>query len=33
MRTLWYQIEPIQAYYELGDYDTVMAMADQIFNT
>lgn len=31
-RTLWYQIEPIQAYYELGNYDRVMAITDGILN-
>lgn len=29
-RMLWYQIEPILAYYKNGDYDTVIQMADQI---
>lgn len=31
-RTLWYQIEPIQAYYELGNYDRVFAITDKILN-
>jgi tetratricopeptide (TPR) repeat protein len=31
-RTLWYQIEPIQAYYELGNYDRVFALTDAILN-
>ncbi len=31
-RTLWYQIEPIQAYYELGKYDRVFAITDAILN-
>jgi len=29
-RTLWYQIEPIEAYYELGDYDRVFELTDEI---
>ncbi|MCL4366828.1 C39 family peptidase [Patescibacteria group bacterium] len=29
-RTLWYQIEPIQAYYQLGDYQQVFVLTDQI---
>lgn len=32
-RTLWYQIEPIQAYYELGNYDQVFKITDGILNT
>lgn len=32
-RTLWYQIEPIQAYYRLGNYDRVFAITDKILNT
>lgn len=32
MRTLWYQIEPIRAYYELGNYDRVLAITDGILN-
>ena len=31
-RTLWYQIEPIQAYFELGDYDKVFTLTGQILN-
>lgn len=31
-RTLWYQIEPIQAYYELGKYDRVFEITDRILN-
>jgi hypothetical protein len=31
-RTLWYQIEPILAYYQLGDYDRVFEISDQILN-
>lgn len=31
-RTLWYQIEPILSYYELGDYDRVFEITDQILN-
>jgi hypothetical protein len=31
-RTLWYQIEPIQAYFELGDYQRVFSLTDKIFN-
>ncbi len=31
-RTLWYQIEPIQAYYELGQFDKVFQITDQILN-
>jgi len=29
-RTLWYQIEPIKAYYELGDYDRVFQITDHV---
>ncbi|MCH7730207.1 C39 family peptidase [Patescibacteria group bacterium] len=29
-RMLWYQIEPIQAYFELGDYDRVFAISGNI---
>lgn len=29
-RTLWYQIEPIEAYYELGQYDRVFAITDKV---
>lgn len=32
-RTLWYQIEPILAYYELGDFDRVFQITDQILNS
>lgn len=31
-RTLWYQTEPIQAYFDLGQYDQVLAISDQILN-
>ncbi len=31
-RTLWYQIEPIQAYYEEGNYDKVFEITDKIIN-
>ena len=31
-RTLWYQIEPILSYYELGEYDRVFQLTDQILN-
>ncbi len=31
-RTLWYQIEPIQAYFELGNYQRVFNLTDKIFN-
>jgi hypothetical protein len=31
-RTLWYQIEPIEAYYALGDYQKVFTLTDTIFN-
>jgi tetratricopeptide (TPR) repeat protein len=31
-RTLWYQIEPIEAYYHLKDYDRVFAITDRILN-
>lgn len=31
-RTLWYQIEPIQSYYEVGNYDNVFAITDSILN-
>jgi tetratricopeptide (TPR) repeat protein len=31
-RTLWYQIEPIQAYYELGNYQRVFDITNSIFN-
>lgn len=32
MRALWYQIEPIQAYVALKEYDRVFAMTDKILN-
>lgn len=28
---LWYQMEPIESYYELGDYDEVFSLAQKIF--
>ncbi|KKR30776.1 hypothetical protein A2715_02075 [Candidatus Woesebacteria bacterium RIFCSPHIGHO2_01_FULL_39_32] len=31
-RMLWYQIEPIQAYKELGNYDRVFQITDKILN-
>jgi len=31
-RTLWYQIEPIQAYFELRNYDKVFQLTDKILN-
>lgn len=31
-RTLWYQIEPIQAYYESGNYKKAMSMIESIIN-
>ncbi len=31
-RTLWYQIEPIQAYFELGNYTKVFEITDRILN-
>ena len=31
-RTLWYQIEPIEAYFELGNYDRVFQITDRILN-
>jgi Tfp pilus assembly protein PilF len=31
-RTFWYQIEPIQAYLELGDYKKVFELTDKILN-
>ena len=31
-RALWYQLEPIQAYYQLKNYDRVFAITDQILN-
>ncbi len=32
-RTLWYQTEPIKAYYELGQYDKVFELTDSILST
>jgi tetratricopeptide (TPR) repeat protein len=29
---LWYQMEPIESYYELGDYDKVFSLAKSIFS-
>lgn len=31
-RTLWYQIEPIEAYFELGDYPRVLSITDKVLN-
>lgn len=31
-RMLWYQIEPIMAYYKVGNFDKVIMVADQILN-
>lgn len=31
-RTFWYQIEPIQAYFEIGNYAKVFAITDKILN-
>jgi tetratricopeptide (TPR) repeat protein len=31
-RTLWYQIEPILAYYELGNYDRVFEITGKVLN-
>ena len=31
-RTLWYQIEPVQAHFELGNYDRVFQLTDGILN-
>lgn len=31
-RTLWYQIEPIESYFELGNYDRVFEITDKILN-
>jgi tetratricopeptide (TPR) repeat protein len=28
---LWYQMEPMQAYFELGDYDRVFALTEKVF--
>jgi tetratricopeptide (TPR) repeat protein len=30
--TLWYQIEPIESYYELGQYDKVFSLSQSIFD-
>lgn len=30
--TLWYKIEPIKSYYELGNYDKVFTLTDNILN-
>lgn len=30
--TIWYQIEPIQAYFALGDYDRVFSLSENILN-
>ena len=32
MHTLWYQIEPIQAYFELGNYERVFELSEKIFS-
>lgn len=31
-RTLWYQLEPILAYYQLGEHDRVLSMTNEILN-
>jgi tetratricopeptide (TPR) repeat protein len=31
-RTLWYNIEPLEAYYKLGDYQKVFSLSDTILN-
>lgn len=31
-KTLWYQIEPIEAYYQIGDYEKVLTITDSILN-
>ena len=31
-RTLWYQIEPIKAYFELGNYDRVFQITDRVLS-
>ncbi len=31
-RTLWYQIEPIKAYYELGNYERVFEITDKVLS-
>jgi tetratricopeptide (TPR) repeat protein len=32
-RTLWYQIEPIKAYFAVGNFDRVLALTESILNT
>lgn len=32
-RMLWYQIEPIRSYFELGDYSRVLQIIDRVLNT
>lgn len=32
-RTLWYQIEPLEAYFELGNYQMVFSITDKILNS
>uniref|UniRef100_A0A7C4XIA9 Peptidase C39 domain-containing protein n=1 Tax=candidate division WWE3 bacterium TaxID=2053526 RepID=A0A7C4XIA9_UNCKA len=32
MRTLWYQVEPILAYYELKNYERVLSISERILN-
>ena len=32
-RTLWYQIEPILAYFELGEYDRVLQITQAVFDS
>lgn len=31
-RTLWYQIEPIKSYFELGDYERVFQITEKVLN-
>ena len=31
-RTLWYQIEPLESYFELGNYDRVIEISDRVLN-
>ena len=31
-RTLWYQIDPIEAYFEIGNYERVFEITDKILN-
>ncbi|KKW20049.1 MAG: Tetratricopeptide TPR_1 repeat-containing protein [Parcubacteria group bacterium GW2011_GWA2_51_10] len=31
-RALWYQMEPIDAYFQLGNYDRVIGLADSVIN-